>query len=93
MTRWKKEQERSQAEMQRLTEYHAGKAVIKNKTLFPEAMRKLARLEDLEDTGKLGVPQAGSCESCLMQGDFGDCSIYGYGRGTREACRKDCGEL
>ena len=32
--------------MNRLTEYHAGVAVIKNKSLHKEAMTKLARLED-----------------------------------------------
>ena len=37
----------------RYTEYHAGKAVIKDKTLLSEAMEKLARLEDAEDTNVL----------------------------------------
>lgn len=35
--------------MSRLTEYHCGVAVIKNKELLKEAMEKLARYEDLED--------------------------------------------
>lgn len=72
------------------TERHAGKAVIREKHLLPEAMEKLALLEDLEETGRLGIPQAGNCERCLMEGDHGECSIYGYGLGTREDCRKDC---
>lgn len=37
----------------RYTEYHAGKAVIKHKALLPQAMEKLARLEDLEENGRL----------------------------------------
>ena len=37
----------------RYTEYHAGKAVIKDKSLLAEAMEKLARLEDAEDTNVL----------------------------------------
>lgn len=41
----------------RYTEYHAGKAVIKHKALLPGAMEKLARLEDLEENGRLGMPQ------------------------------------
>lgn len=36
----------------RYTEYHAGKAVIKDKNLLPEAMEKLARMEDAEDVVK-----------------------------------------
>lgn len=37
----------------RYTEYHAGKAVIKDRSLLAEAMEKLARLEDAEDTNVL----------------------------------------
>lgn len=33
----------------RYTEYHAGKAVIKNKSQISGAMEKLATLEDLEE--------------------------------------------
>lgn len=33
----------------RYTEYHAEKAVIKDKSKLPEAMEKLAKLEDLEE--------------------------------------------
>lgn len=35
--------------MSRLTEYHCGVAVIKSKELLKEAMKKLAKYEDLED--------------------------------------------
>lgn len=37
----------------RYTEYHAGKAVIKDKNKLSEAMEKLAKLEDAEDTNVL----------------------------------------
>lgn len=36
----------------RYTEYHAGKAVIKDKSLLAEAMEKLAKFEDEEESGK-----------------------------------------
>lgn len=32
----------------RYTEYHAGVAVIKDKSLLPQAMEKLARIEDMD---------------------------------------------
>lgn len=32
----------------RYTEYHAGKAVIKDKSLLPQAMEKLAKFEDMD---------------------------------------------
>lgn len=38
----------------RYTEYHAGKAVIKDKNKLPEAMEKLARYEDAEEKDRLG---------------------------------------
>ena len=38
--------------MERLTEYHAGKAVIKYKLLLPKAMEKIARYEDMEEEPK-----------------------------------------
>ena len=38
----------------RYTEYHAGKAVIKDRSLLAEAMEKLARYEDAEEKGRLG---------------------------------------
>ena len=37
----------------RYTEYHAGKAVIRDKNKLSEAMEKLAKLEDAEDTNVL----------------------------------------
>lgn len=37
----------------RYTTYHCGKAVIKDKNKLSEAMEKLARLEDEEDTNVL----------------------------------------
>ena len=42
----------------RYTEYHAGKAVIKEKSLLPGAMEKLAKAEDLEETG---------CKGCIYE--------------------------
>lgn len=33
----------------RYTEYHAGKAVIKDKSLLPQAMEKLAKIENMEE--------------------------------------------
>ena len=38
----------------RYTEYHAGKAVIKDKNKLSEAMEKLARYEDVEEKERLG---------------------------------------
>ena len=38
----------------RYTEYHAGKAVIKDKNKLSEAMEKLARHEDAEEKDRLG---------------------------------------
>ena len=38
----------------RYTEYHAGKAVIKDRSFPTEAMEKLARLEDAEEKDRLG---------------------------------------
>ena len=35
----------------RYTEYHAGKAVVRDKSLLAEAMEKLAKLEDEEESG------------------------------------------
>lgn len=39
--------------MKRYTEYHNGVAVIKDKALLKDAMRKLAHYEDLEEQGLL----------------------------------------
>ena len=36
----------------RYTEYHAGKAVIKDRSLLAEAMEKLAKFEDMEKCGE-----------------------------------------
>ena len=38
----------------RYTEYHARKAVIKDRSLLAEAMENLARLEDAEEKDRLG---------------------------------------
>lgn len=38
----------------RYTEYHVGKAVIKDKNKLSEAMEKLARYEDAEEKDRLG---------------------------------------
>lgn len=46
--------------MVRYTEYHAGVPVIRDKELLPEAMKKLARLEDLE-----GIQETICDEYCL----------------------------
>ncbi len=43
----------------RYTEYHAGKAVIKDKELFPHAMEKLAKIEDMDH-----IPQIFCDEYC-----------------------------
>lgn len=37
--------------MNKLTEYHNGKAVIKDKALLPQAMERLAEYEELEEKG------------------------------------------
>lgn len=37
----------------RYTEYHAGKAVIRDKNLLPDAMQKLAEVEDIEQEGPI----------------------------------------
>lgn len=37
----------------RYTEYHVGKAVIKDKNKLSEAMEKLARYEDVEEKDRL----------------------------------------
>lgn len=41
----------------RYTEYHAGKAVIKDKSLLPQAMEKLAKVEDCEEMGTNSQPE------------------------------------
>lgn len=43
----------------RYTEYHANVAVIKDKTLLPQAMEKLAKIEDMTE-----IPQICCDEYC-----------------------------
>lgn len=43
----------------RYTEYHAGKAVIKDRSLLPQAMEKLAKIEDMTE-----IPQICCDEYC-----------------------------
>ena len=47
----------------RYTEYHAGKAVIKDRTLLPGAMDKLAKIKDMGD-----IPQICCDEYCKYPG-------------------------
>lgn len=63
----------------RYTEYHAGKAVIKDKSLLAGAMEKLAKLEDEE--GSSGwipcserLPEDGDCRfyMCLVENHIED---------------------
>ena len=47
----------------RYTEYHAGVAVIKDRTLLPGAMEKLAKIEDMTE-----IPQICCDEYCKYPG-------------------------
>ena len=47
----------------RYTEYHAGKAVVKDRQLLPQAMEKLSRIEDM---GR--IPQICCDEYCKYPG-------------------------
>ena len=47
----------------RLTEYHGDKAVIKDKALLPDAMEKLAKVEDEKENGCKGCDY----EECTKQ--------------------------
>ena len=47
----------------RYTEYHAGKAVIKDRTLLPQAMKKLAKIEDMDR-----IPEICCDEYCKYPG-------------------------
>ena len=47
----------------RYTEYHAGKAVIKDRTLLPGAIEKLAKIEDMTE-----IPQICCDEYCKYPG-------------------------
>lgn len=57
----------------RYTEYHADKAVIKDKTLLPDAVEKLAHMEDVEETKCKGckyeesTKQLAPCRFCKRQ--------------------------
>ena len=57
----------SKEENMRYTEYHAGVAVIKDKTLLKEAMAKLAKLEDAEEQGRLNVYPEGFPLSPILE--------------------------
>lgn len=43
--------------MVRYTEYHGGKAVIKDKSLLPQAMEKLAKIEDMSQIPEIVCDQ------------------------------------
>lgn len=47
----------------RYAEYHAGVAVIRDKSLLPGAMEKLAKIEDMDD-----IPQICCDEYCKYPG-------------------------
>lgn len=51
----------------RYTEYHAGVAVIKDKNILKEAMRKLAELEDAEEQGRLNLRPEGFPLSPILE--------------------------
>ena len=57
--------------MSRLTERHCNVAVIKDKSLLPKAMEKLARIEDMKEQGcngcrwKEAVRQLLPCRKCV----------------------------
>lgn len=67
----------------RYTEYHCDKAVIKDKALLPDAMEKLAKVEDAEETKCKGckyeesTKQLAPCRFCkrnmrdLYEVDYG----------------------
>lgn len=63
----------SYAKESRLTEYHCGVAVIKNKELLKEAMAKLAAFEDNEEEGRLfvfpGINEAKECRKHMNDGE------------------------
>ena len=49
----------------RYTEYHAGVPVIRDKELLPEAMRKLAELEDMRTSGRRCVMSTASTRASV----------------------------
>ena len=70
----------------RYTEYHGDKAVIRDKTLLPEAMEKLAKVEDMEEQ-KQAV--CGKCFNARMGldedlNDDNDFSSFSIGRGSKD---------
>lgn len=70
----------------RYTEYHAGKAVIKDKNKLSEAMEKLAKLEDAEDTNVLSrwIPDPGMLQHIGISGKAeGEEERYRYRGGDR----------
>ena len=58
----------------RYTTYHCGKAVIKDKNKLSEAMEKLAKLEDTEDTNVLSrwIP----CSERLPENDIKEVLVW-----------------
>ena len=66
----------------RYTEYHAGKAVVRDKSLLAEAMEKLAKFEDEEESGgwipcSERLPEDGDCRvyMCLVENHIEDFPI------------------
>lgn len=57
----------------RYTEYHAGKAVIKDKSLLPQAMEKLAKIENMDR-----IPQICCDEYCKYPGSVLAVRVEGY---------------
>jgi hypothetical protein len=49
--------------------------------------RKIAEYQRLEEQGLLIRANNGDCEHCKLLADFGDCSVFGYGKDTREKCK------
>lgn len=57
----------------RYKEYHAGKAVIKDRTLLPGAMEKLAKIEDMTE-----IPQICCDEYCKYPDSMLAVRVEGY---------------
>lgn len=53
----------------RYTERHCGKAVIKDNALLPEALEKLARIEEIEESVEQhsGFVRCGDCEYFMKE--------------------------
>lgn len=62
----------------RFTEYHAGVPVIQNRLILPDAMKKLAALEDAEDKGLLMVLpcSVGSIVYDIIEDDVAFPTVY-----------------